>query len=129
MAIQFVRDEADKRLTSPLHVDPVAGKVRRWVRTKGYDQEGHMARMREAGYVTVARTPQTAQAGKDPRLTTAQGTPVDSTITRGDLLLMECPEERVRARQEAVRALTERRTQAVTARMQAEIQQTERSRR
>ena len=55
MGISITRDEAD-RPTDPLRVPERAGFVRRWVRTRGYNQEGHMSRMQEAGYVAVERT-------------------------------------------------------------------------
>lgn len=129
MTIEFVKDERDKRAADPLRVPERAGFVRRWVRTKGYDAEGHMARRREQGYVPVDRTPESAEAGNDPRLTGAHASQLDSTIKRGDLMLMECPEERVTARRKAQQELTERRTRGVTERMQADIADAGRKRR
>ena len=129
MGIEFVKDERDKRAADPLRVPERPGFVRRWVRTKGYDAEGHMAKRREQGYVPVAQTPATADAGGDPRLTGAHAAQLDTTIKRGDLMLMECPEERVAARRKAQQELTERRTRGVTERMQAELADDPRGRR
>lgn len=129
MSITFVKDEADKRGGNPLPAPQRPGFQRRWVRTKGYDAEGHQARMREAGYVPVERAPDTEHAGTDPRLKTTKSAPLDSTITRGDLMLMECPEERYQARRQAQQALTKSRTRGVDERMkEADLRETRRGR-
>jgi len=121
MGIEFVRDERDKRAADPLRVPEQPGMVRRWVRIKGYDAEGHMERRKEQGYVPVARTAASEKAGDDPRLTGAHAAQLDNTIKRGDLMLMECPEERFLARRKAQQELTERRTRGVEERMRADI--------
>ena len=120
MGITITRDEAD-RPTDPLRVPERAGFVRRWVRTRGYNQEGHMSRMQEAGYVPVERTEKTESAGSDARMQTTKGTPLDTTIKRGDLMLMECPVERFAERRKAQREFTEERTKGVMTRFKDEV--------
>lgn len=114
MGVEFVKDERDKRPSEALPVPERAGFVRRFVRFRGYDADGHQSRMRELGYRNVERTG-TAVPDADPRLTSAQHAQIDNTIKRGDTILMECPVERVEARQREQQDLTRRRTQAATA--------------
>ena len=121
MGITVTRDEADKRRQDPLAAPQRAGFVRRWVRTRGYNQEGHMARMQDAGYVAVERTETTESAGRDPRMQTTKGEQLDTTIKRGDLMLMECPVERFAARRKAQAAFTEERTTGVMNRFKDEV--------
>lgn len=121
MGVTFVKDEADKRPADPLRAPERPGYVRRWVRTRGYNQEAHMQRMSEAGYVPVERAPEHESVGRDQRMKTTQGTDLDKTIKRGDLMLMECPAERFAERRQAVRALTESRTRGVMGRFSEEV--------
>lgn len=121
MGITVTRDEADKSTSNPLATPERAGFVRRWVRTRGYNQEGHMERMHEAGYVPVERTAATEKAGSDPRMQTTKGAQLDSTIKRGDLMLMECPADRFNERRKAQQALTESRTRGVMSRFRDEV--------
>lgn len=128
MGIEFVQDEADKRRGNPLPVPERKGFVRRWVRTKGWNQESHMADRKAQGYVPVRREAEAPSVGRDARMQTTQGADQDTTITRGDLMLMECPEERVQKRRAATRVLTESRTKGVEERMKANIAEIQRAR-
>lgn len=111
MGIEFVRDEADKRRQDPLYVSERAGFHRRWVRTKGYDAEGHMERMKDLGYVAVERS-SGVQAPEHPAAK-KRGAQLDNTVKRGDLMLMEVPEDVYRRRRVEHQAFTRSRTEAV----------------
>lgn len=121
MGIEFTKDERDKRPGHPLSPPERPGFNRRWVRIRGYNQETHMARMQEAGYVPVERSAETKSTGSDPRIKSTQGAPLDSTVKRGDLMLMECPEDKYSERRRAQQELTESRTRGVMTRFREEV--------
>lgn len=105
-------DERDKRSAA----DVLAAKGtrpemhQRWVRFKGPNADSHMDRMRDKGYVPVARTKATEQSGNDPRMTVGQHAQLDGTIKRGDLMLMERPKDDFNKDRRAHAELTEART-------------------
>ena len=108
-------DEADKKLRgrNALSVEGVRPDMHtRWVRTKGYNADGHMERMRDKGYVPVERTRETEQSGNDPRLTSGQHAQLDNTVKRGDLMLMQIPKDKHEQYRREQRELTEQRTKA-----------------
>lgn len=116
--ISITQDEADKRrqerggdALTPHGIKP--GMVARWVRTGGHDPDGHMQRMLERGYVPVERTKATEASGEDPRLRTAQGTQLDGTVKRGDLMLMQISEEKLNGYRRREHEFTKSRGQAV----------------
>lgn len=106
-------DEADKKLRgrNPLTAEGVRPEMHtRWVRTKGYNADGHMQRMRDLGYSPVTRTAETERSGDDPRLTSGQHAQLDGTVKRGDLMLMEIPRDKFLQHRRAQQELTEQRT-------------------
>lgn len=119
MGISDFVDERDRRPVDPMATGSRPGFTRRWVRTKGYDADGHMSRMKELGYEPVERSTGSAPDNA-PELTIGQHSQLDNTYKRGDTMLMECPTERVEARQREQQALTKRRTQAATAKVPQE---------
>jgi hypothetical protein len=128
MGISDFVDERDRRPVDPMATGTRPGFTRRWVRTKGYDAEGHMSRMKELGYEPVERSTGSAPANA-PELTSGQHSQLDNTYKRGDTMLMECPNERVDARQREQQALTKRRTQAATAKVPHEDEAPQKRRR
>jgi hypothetical protein len=112
--VKVTRDDMDQRPgADPLRMEGIKpGMVGRWVRFKGYDAEGHVERMREKGYVNVERTRATEGSGDDPRLSVGQHAQLDGTIKRGDVMLMQIPQELYERSRRESRERTEHRTRA-----------------
>ena len=109
MGIEFVRDEADKKMQAdPLGVTDRPGYKRRWVRTKGHAAEAHVERVRRLGYEPVQRD--AAEMVDDPRRRAGGPKKLDSTIQYDDVMLCEIPIEKHNEYRAAQQALTKRRT-------------------
>lgn len=115
MAIEFVRDELDKKREGLLETPGRPGFHQRWVRTSGYQPQAHLARMQRLGYERVeakAEQVMTELAQKK------RGRPkqIDRTVVNGDVILMECPQEAYEARRREQQALTQRHIGSATQR-------------
>ena len=109
MGIEFIRDEADKKMSvDPLGVTERPGYKRRWVRTKGHAAEAHVERMRRLGYEPVAADQ--ADMNVDVRRKAGRPKKLDGTIQYDDVMLCEIPIEQHEEYRAAQQALTKRRT-------------------
>jgi hypothetical protein len=120
--ITITKDEADRRQHDPLKMYGIApGMSGRWVRTGGHDPDGRQQTVREKGYVPVTREAWEKDGGYfDPRLRTGEGAQQDTTIKRGDLMLMQAPTKDIEARREANAQFAKRREGAVLAKFKAQ---------
>ena len=113
--IQITKDAVDKSRSGrdPLAIEGLDPGMRGyWVRTKGYDADGHMQEMIDAGYEKVRRMATTEGSGDDPRLKSGQHAQLDGTIKRGDLMLMQCPIETFKQHQAETQEQVEHRVRA-----------------
>lgn len=112
MGITFVRDEADKKRLNPLAVPQKPGKVRRWVRCKGYDAQSHVEYRKDQGYEPVTRAEfEGGKVEEHPGFRKREN--LDTTVTRGDLMLMECDQDRAEARVRTQQQITKARTDGI----------------